>query len=86
MISDEHEYRTDGVEQMDNGNNGQQRWRTVGWQGSALVFLTVEKRGYHITVTRTSWTLSDSGNTLNKAIRVVDMDGVTEKTFTFQKQ
>jgi hypothetical protein len=85
MIMGEREYRTDGIEQVENSAKGQ-RWRTVGWQGSALVFLTIVKDGYHVTVTREVWTLSDSGRTLTKAIRTVNMDGVTERTVTFQKQ
>jgi hypothetical protein len=86
MLMGEAEYRTDGAEQLDTGANGRQRWRTVGWQGSALVFLTVVKDGYRVTVTRESWTLSDSGERLTKAIRMVDMDGVTESNVTFQRQ
>ena len=82
----ENEYRTDGIEQADRSANGRQRWRTVDWQGSALVFLTVARDGYRVTVTRESWTLSDSGERLNKTIRIVDMDGVTERNVTFQRQ
>lgn len=85
-IVGEEEYRTDGYEQVDNNANGRQRWRTVSWQGSALVFLTVQKDGYHVSVTRESWTLSDAGKTLTRTTRNINMDGVTEKAVTFQKE
>jgi hypothetical protein len=80
------EYRTDGAEQFDTYANGRQRWRTVAWQGPALVFLTIEKDGYRVSVTRESWTLSDAGDVLTKTIRVVSMDGVSERTVTFQRE
>jgi len=79
------EYRTDGDEHAEN-IEGWQRWSTVYWQGPALVFQHVEKVGYRVTFTRESWTLSDNGQTLTKARRIVNMDGVREGTDTFQKQ
>jgi len=82
----EHEYRTDGDEHAENGNNGRQWWTTAYWQGSALVFQSVVKDGYRVTVTRESWTLSDTGETLTKTRRIVNMDGVTQKTLTFRRQ
>jgi hypothetical protein len=81
-----HEYNIDGEEKADNGANGRQRWTTVGWQGSVLVFVKIVKDGYHVTVTRETWTLSDDGNTLTRTTRVIDMDGVTESTLTFERQ
>jgi hypothetical protein len=80
-----HEYRTDGTEYV-HKTNALQRWTTVNWQGPALVFLRVVKDGYKVTVTRESWTLSDSGKQLMKAIRIVNMDGVTEETLSFDKE
>ena len=81
-----YEYNVDGEEKADNGANGRQRWTTIGWQGSALVFLKIVKDGYHVTVTRETWTLSDDGNTLTRTTRVINMDGVTESTLTFERQ
>jgi len=73
--------------QMSDGDpSGRQRWRTVGWQGSELVFLTVTKEDYHVIVTREVWALSDAGRTLTKTTRTISMDGVSEKTVTFEKQ
>jgi len=85
-IYGENEYRTDGTEQVDNHVSGRQRWRTVNWQGPVLVFLTVTKDGYRVTVDREIWTLTDSGKTLKKSTRMINMDGVTEKSVTFQKE
>jgi hypothetical protein len=82
----DHDFRTDGTEQVDNNVSGRQRWRTVSWQGSALVFLTVLKDGYHVSVTRESWTLSDAGKTLTRTTRNINTDGVTEKAVTLQKE
>jgi hypothetical protein len=82
----DHDFRTDGTEQVDNNVSGRQRWRTASWQGSALVILTVIKDGYHVSVTRESWTVSGEGKTLTKTTRNINMDGVTEKTLTFQKE
>jgi hypothetical protein len=82
---DEHEYHIEG-EHAGKDDNGRQWWTTVYWQGSLLVFQSVVKDGYHVTVTWESWTLSAAGETLTKTRRIVNMDGVTEKTLTFQKQ
>jgi hypothetical protein len=79
-------YVIDGVEHASKADNGVQFWRTNSWEGSTLVFLTVRKDGYHVVVTREVWSLSDDGNTLIKAKRVIDMDGVTESTQTFVRQ
>ncbi|MEI9972558.1 MAG: hypothetical protein WDO73_11170 [Ignavibacteriota bacterium] len=84
--SDNFTYVIDGVERPSTAGNGAQFWRTNSWEGSTLVFLTVRKDGYHVVVTREVWSLSDDGNTLNKAKRVVDMDGVTESIQTFVRQ
>lgn len=81
-----YEYNIDGEEKADSGPNGRQRWTTIGWQGSALVFLKIVKDGYHVTVTRETWTLSDDGNTLARTTRVINMDGVTKSTLIFERQ
>ena len=84
--SDDSNYVIDGVEHASKTDKGVQFWRTDSWEGSTLVFLTVRKDGYHVVVTREVWSLSDTGNTLTKARRVIDMDGVTESTQTFLRQ
>ena len=84
--SDDSNYVIDGVEHARKTDKGMQFWRTDSWEGSTLVFLTVRKDGYHVVVTREVWSLSDDGNTLTKAKRVIDMDGVTESTQTFLRQ
>ncbi len=81
-----HEYNIDGEERADSGYNGRQRWMTIGWQGSALVFLRIVKAGYRVIVTRETWVLSDDGNTLTRTTRVINMDGVTKSTVTFERQ
>jgi len=80
------EYSITGEEKADNDANGRQRWTTIGWQASALVFLKIVKDGYHVTVTRETWMLSDDGNTMTRTTRVINMDGVTESTLTFRRQ
>ncbi len=84
--SGDFNYVIDGVEHASKTDKGIQFWRTNSWEGSALVFLTVRKDGYHVVVTREVWSLSESGNALTKAKRVIDMDGVTESTQTFLRQ
>jgi hypothetical protein len=84
--SDDSSYVIDGVEHARKTDKGVQFWRTDSWEGSTLVFLTVRKDGYHVVVTREVWSLSNDGNTLTKAKRVIDMDGVTESTQTFLRQ
>jgi hypothetical protein len=86
MLTGEFQYRTDGTEHLDGNPGGRQRWRTVTWAESDLVFMTVVKDGYHVTVTREVWTLSDGGRMLTRTTRSVNMDGVIEKTATFEKQ
>jgi hypothetical protein len=81
-----NEYSITGEENSDNDANGRQCWTTVGWQGSDLVFLKIVKDGYHVTVTRETWMLSDDGNTLTRTTRVINMDGVTNSTLTFERQ
>jgi hypothetical protein len=81
-----NEYNINGEEKAYNGAGGRQRWTTIEWQGSALVFQRILKDGYHVTVTRETWTLSEDGNTLTKTTRVINMDGVTESTITFERQ
>jgi len=83
---DDSTYVIDGVEHASKTDKGVQFWRTNSWEGSTLVFLTVRKDGYHVVVTREVWSLSDDGNTLTKAKRVIDMDGITESTQTFLRQ
>jgi hypothetical protein len=85
-MSGSNEYSVDGVEHADMSPSGRQRWRTVGWQGPELVFLTVARDGYKVTVTREAWALSDGGHTLTKYTRVVNMDGVAERTAVFERQ
>ena len=85
-MSGDSSYVIDGVERARKAGNGAQFWRTNSWEGSSLVFFTVHKDGYHVVVTREVWSLSDGGNTLTKAKRKIDMDGVTESTETFVKQ
>jgi hypothetical protein len=80
------EYTIDGEEKASSGANGRQVWTTIGWEGPALFFLKIVKDGYRVTVSRETWTLSDDGNTLTKTTRVIDMDGVTESTRTFERQ
>ena len=84
--SEDFTYVIDGVEHASKTGNGARLWRTNSWEGPTLVFLTVRKDGYHVVVTREVWSLSDGGNTLTKAKRVIDMDGVTESTQTFVRQ
>ncbi len=79
-------YVIDGVEHTSKTDKGLQFWRTDSWEGATLVLLTVRKDGYHVVVTREVWSLSDDRNTLTKAKRVIDMDGVTESTQTFVRQ
>jgi hypothetical protein len=85
-MSDDSTYAIDGVEHASKNAKGVQFWRTNYWEGSTLVFLTVRKDGYHVVVTREVWSLSDDGNTLTKAKRMIDMDGVTESRHTFVRQ
>jgi hypothetical protein len=85
-MSDDSTYVIDGVEHASRADKGVQFWRTDSWEGSTLVFITVRKDGYHVVVTREAWSLSDDGNTLTRAKRVIDMDGVTESTQTFLRQ
>ena len=84
--SSDSTYVIDGLEHATRTDKGVQFWRTNSWEGSTLVFLTVRKDGYHVVVTREVWSLSDDGNTLTKAKRVIDMDGVTESTQSFVRQ
>jgi len=84
--SSDSTYAIDGVERTSKTDKGAQLWRTISWEGSTLVFLTVRRDGYHVVVTREAWSLSDDGNTLTKAKRVIDMDGVMESTQTFVRQ
>ena len=84
--SNDYNYVIDGVEHASKTGMGVQFWRTDSWEGSTLVFLIVRKDGYHVVVTREVWSLSDAGNTLTKAKRVIDMDGVTESTQIFLRQ
>src|ERR1035437_5822206 len=82
-------YTTGGVEKVSTADNGRVslvRWITVNWQGPSLVFLRVVKEGYHVTVNREAWTLSEDGRTLTKKFRTINMDAVTEDTQVFQKQ
>ena len=84
--SSDSTYVIDGLEHATRTDKGVQFWRTNSWEGSTLVFLTVRKDGYHVVVTREVWSLSDDGNTLTKAKRTIDMDGVTESTQTFVRE
>jgi hypothetical protein len=79
-------YTVDGVEKTSTADNGRISWTSVNWQGSSLVLLRVVKDGYHVTVNREAWTLSQDGRTLTMKFRTVNMDGVTEYTRVFQKQ
>ena len=81
-----NEYTIDGEEKATTGANGRQAWSTIEWQGSDLVLLKIVKDGYRVTVNRETWTLSDDGNTLTRATRVINMDGVTESALTFERQ
>jgi hypothetical protein len=83
---DQATYATDGGERALKGNADIERWETVTWSGPVLVFLTVEKKGYRVTVKRKAWTLSDDGKTLTVTTRVINMDGVTESFLSYQKQ
>jgi hypothetical protein len=83
--SSEQTFHLDGIERSSKNESGPQSWRTAGWHGSELVIETVVKDGYRVTVTRESWALSEDGGTLTKSTRVVDMDGVRERTATFQR-
>ena len=74
-------HRTDGKEQETSSG-----WTTVGWQGPALVFLTVQKKGSKVTFTREIWLLSDEGKTLTETRRIVSPEGVTHQTLVFEKQ
>jgi hypothetical protein len=85
-LSGTESYTTDGVERTTKASNGRESWTTVNWQGPSLVILRVVKEGYHVTVTRETWTLSQDGGTLTKNRRTINMDGVTENTQVFQKQ
>ena len=84
--SSDSTYVIDGVEHASKAGNGAQFWRTNSWEGSTLVFLSVRKDGYHVVVTREAWSLSEDGNTLTKAKRVIDMDGVKESAETLVRQ
>jgi hypothetical protein len=84
--TDTTEYNIDGAEKARTDPAGHQHWTTIGWQGSALVFLRIVKDGYHVTVTQETWTLSDVGNTLTRATRIINMDGVTESALVFERQ
>jgi hypothetical protein len=81
-------YTTDGTETVakDHGSGEVRSWKSVYWSGDSLVFQTLAKRGYRVTVTRETWTLSNQGHTLTVATRTVDMDGVTENALVFDKQ
>jgi hypothetical protein len=86
-LGGEDQYRTDASEEVrTNTATGRQTWRTVYWQGSELIFQTIAKEGYRVSITRESWRLSEDGRTLTKARRTINMDGVHEETQTFQKQ
>ena len=69
---------SDGVERATRSDKGVETWRTNSWGGSSLVFLSIQKDGYHVVVTREVWSLSDDGAKLTKDRRVINMDGVTE--------
>ena len=84
--TDNAEFRTGEKEKVSKSDNGRERWSSIFWEQSALVFLSVLKDGYHVTVTRTAWTLSEGGDMLTKSTRVVNLDGVKESTETFERQ
>lgn len=85
-LSDDRTFTTDGSERHSLNDNGRETWRTASWAGTTLVFLTVEKERYHVTVTRVTWALSGDGRRLTKATRVIDMDGVREGTVALTRQ
>jgi hypothetical protein len=82
----EAEYRTDGAEHTSATPNGRQRWTSVGWADDTLVFLSIVKDGYRVSISRTVWALSGAANTLTETTRVIDMDGVRETVRTLARQ
>jgi hypothetical protein len=85
-LSGTESYTADGVERTSKAGNGRESWTTVNWRGPSLVILRVVKDGYHVTVTRETWMLSQDGRLLTKNRRTINMDGVTENTQVFQRQ
>ena len=84
-LSGTETYEVDGSER-ERKNDGKEIWTTALWRGQSLVILRVAKDGYRVTVTRESWTPSADGLSLVKNRRVVDMDGVNEKTEVLRRQ
>jgi hypothetical protein len=62
------EYNIGGAPRSFSDKEGDQFTNTVKWQGSSLVFETVEKERTATRTSRETWTLSPDGKTLTKKI------------------
>ncbi len=80
------DYLTDGTEAKSADREGDQFTTTVKWEGTALVFETVEKENTATLTTRETWTLSDDGKVLTKKRHTTGPRGDSDQTYVLVKQ
>ncbi len=82
----ERSYTTDGKEQKTTDREGDEFKSSVKWEGSTLVFETVEKERGNTITTRETWTLSADGKTLTKTIHRSGPRGESDQKYVLEKQ
>lgn len=80
------DYTIGGPASTTSDREGDQFTNTVKWDGSSLVFETVEKEKAGTLTTREVWTLSADGRTLTKKMRRTGGRGDSDQTFVLEKQ
>jgi len=77
---------TIGKEETSQDREGDQFTTTVKWEGSTLVFDTVEKERNGTLTSKEIWTLSDDGKTLTKNIHRSGPRGESDQKYILEKQ
>lgn len=71
---------------MYKASDGDDLTTTVNWEGSALVFETVEKRPHETITIRERWALSGDGKTLTKKWHSSGLRGENDRISVLEKQ
>jgi hypothetical protein len=75
-----------GKEEKSQDREGDQFRSNVRWEGSTLVFETVEKERDAVLTSKEVWTLSEDGRTLTKNIHRSGPRGDSDQQYVLEKQ
>jgi hypothetical protein len=75
-----------GKEEKSQDHDGDEITTVVKWEGSALVFESVEKERDAIKTSKATWILSDGGKTFTKTVHRSGPKGESEQKYILEKQ